>query len=215
MSKALKIFGVICGIAAFIFCLAGGLAVMDKSVENSALEGVGFFFIGMAFFAGPAVIILSLGGKPSTKVQATKRVVTSKARPESKGKPKSTPATGEAATVIYVGNLSPEANETVLKTAFSGFGEIKKVQIIKERSGRPKGFGFVEMLGKDQALAAIEALNGEELAGRPLKVNLAKPKGQGQGQGQGRGRSRNQNQNKEQVQDHSDNVSSRPPNIFE
>jgi len=212
MDKAIKIFALVCGITAFIFCLAGGLCFQDDMDR-----GLAFYFVGMAFFTGPLLIILVFGGIPSAK-PAAKMMPKSKGKPKGKpqkqAKQKTKPATGETATVIYVGNLSPEANETVLKTAFSGFGEIKKVQIIKERSGRPKGYGFVEMIGKDKALAAIESLNGEELAGRPLKVNLAKPKGQSQPRGRG-GKGRNQNKTQPQKDmGHSDNVTSRP-NIFE
>ncbi|MBW8017039.1 MAG: hypothetical protein FVQ82_12710 [Planctomycetes bacterium] len=145
----------------------------------------------MAFFVGPLLIILSLKcghptsaatQKPAQKKLQSKPVKKSKPAPgkaAAKGSAK-TESTGDV-TVIYVGNLSPEANETVLKTAFSGFGEIHKIKIIKDR-GRPKGFGFVEMHGRDQALKAIEAMNGEELAGRELKVNEAKQKPQGRRQ---------------------------------
>jgi len=184
MSKNLKIFGVICGILAFFFCLCSGAKLATATVEPVEIyNSFGFFIIGMAFFTGPLLVILSLrSGHTASKV--SKNLPTRNLKPVKKAKPApgkaaaKAPAKSESkdeVTVIYVGNLSPEANETVLKTAFSGFGEIHKIKIIKDR-GRPKGFGFVEMLDKEQALKAIEAMDGQELAGRPLKVNEAKAK---------------------------------------
>ena len=78
---------------------------------------------------------------------------------------------------IYVGNLSYTVTEDDLKAAFSEFGEVDSVNIIKDKfSGRSKGFGFVEMPNNSEADKAIEALNGTELKGRNLKVNQAKPR---------------------------------------
>ena len=78
---------------------------------------------------------------------------------------------------IYVGNLSYELAEDELKAAFQAHGEVESVNIVVDRyTGRAKGFGFVEMPEKEQALAAIEALNGKELAGRTIVVNEARPK---------------------------------------
>jgi RNA recognition motif-containing protein len=78
---------------------------------------------------------------------------------------------------IYVGNLSYELTEDDLRAAFQAHGEVESVNIIVDRNtGRAKGFGFVEMPEKDQAQAAIEALNGTDLGGRTLAVNEARPK---------------------------------------
>ena len=192
MSNFLKVFAVICGILAFFFCACSGYAMATaKEMDIAVYHSFGFFIIGMAFFTGPLLIILSLkSGHPISPAGGKPVSGKSKSRPAKKSKSASKkaspkPSGGSQAdddlTVIYVGNLSPEANETVLKTAFSGFGEIKKIKIIKDR-GRPKGFGFVEMQGREQALKAIEAMNGEELAGRELKVNEAKQKPKGQRQ---------------------------------
>jgi len=192
MSNFLKVFGVICGILAFFFCACSGAAMVKTAgAEEAIYRSFGFFIIGMAFFTGPLLIILSLKSGHSTATASGKPVSgKSKSRPVKKSKPavkkaSPKPAGGsqseEDLTIIYVGNLSPEANETVLNTAFSGFGEIKKIKIIKDR-GRPKGFGFVEMYGKDLAMKAIEAMNGQELAGRELRVNEAKPKTKGRSQ---------------------------------
>jgi RNA recognition motif-containing protein len=79
---------------------------------------------------------------------------------------------------IYIGNLSFETTEEQLCQAFEGFGEVSTVKIIADRySGKSRGFAFVEMSAEDEAAAAISGLNGQELNGRALNVNEAKPRG--------------------------------------
>ena len=81
---------------------------------------------------------------------------------------------------IYVGNLSRQADETVLRTLFSEFGEIKSVKIIKDNlSGESRGFAFVEMPDNVAGNQAIKALDSKEFENRRLKVNEAKPKSAG------------------------------------
>ena len=78
---------------------------------------------------------------------------------------------------IYIGNLSFDTTEDQLHQAFEGFGEVSTVKIITDRdSGQPRGFAFVEMSAKSEAIAALSGLNGQELNGRSLKVNEAKPR---------------------------------------
>ena len=87
---------------------------------------------------------------------------------------------------IYVGNLSYDASEADIRAAFERFGEVTSVNIIKDKfSGEPRGFGFVEMPAKDTAEAAIAGLNGQELKGRALSVNEARPRTEGGGGGGG------------------------------
>ena len=87
---------------------------------------------------------------------------------------------------IYVGNLSFDTTEENIRQAFEGFGEITSVNIIMDRdTGRPRGFGFVEMANKDEAMAAIAGLNGQELDGRTLNVNEARQREGGGGGGGG------------------------------
>jgi RNA recognition motif-containing protein len=87
---------------------------------------------------------------------------------------------------IYVGNLSSEVTDDELREAFEAFGQVESVNIVKDRySGHPRGFGFVEMPAKAEAQAAITGLNGEELKGRTLVVNEARPRSEG-GRGGGR-----------------------------
>ncbi len=95
---------------------------------------------------------------------------------------------------LYVGNMSFSTTEDTLREAFAQYGTVTKVQLIMDReTGRPRGFAFVEM--SDGADAAIQALNGAQLDGRPLTVNEAKPRedrgprggGGGGGGGGGRG----------------------------
>ncbi|MHB9154342.1 MAG: RNA recognition motif domain-containing protein [Endomicrobiales bacterium] len=89
---------------------------------------------------------------------------------------------------IYVGNLAREVTEDDLRQSFGQFGTVTSASIIKDKfTGEPRGFGFVEMASKEEGQAALAALNGKELKGRPLTVNEARPKGAG-GAGGGGGR---------------------------
>ena len=91
-------------------------------------------------------------------------------------------------TNIYVGNLSYEATEDDIRAAFEAHGEVSSVSIIMDKmTGRSRGFGFVEMPEKTQALAAITALNLQEVRGRAITVNEAKPKTEGGPRGGGGG----------------------------
>ena len=90
---------------------------------------------------------------------------------------------------IYIGNMSFDTTEDQLRQAFEGFGEVSSVSIITDKySGEPRGFAFVEMSSKDEAIAAISGLNGQDLNGRALNVNEAKPRPQGGNRGGGGGR---------------------------
>ena len=78
---------------------------------------------------------------------------------------------------IYVGNLPWSTSDQDLADAFGAYGAVEKASIISDRnSGRSKGFGFVTMNNDDEANKAIEAMNGHEMEGRPLRVNEARPK---------------------------------------
>ena len=89
---------------------------------------------------------------------------------------------------IYVGNLSYETTEEDLREAFSPFGQVDSISIIKDKfTGKSKGFGFVEMSDKTEAQAAIDNLNGKELKGRTLNVNEARPREEGNRRGGGGG----------------------------
>jgi RNA recognition motif-containing protein len=85
---------------------------------------------------------------------------------------------------IYVGNLSYEITEEDLRQEFLAFGEVTSVSIITDKySGRPKGFGFVEMATKSEAEAAITGLNGKILRDRTVVVNEARPRTDNRGGG--------------------------------
>jgi len=85
---------------------------------------------------------------------------------------------------IYVGNLSFNLTEDDLRTAFSAYGTVEKAAIITDKmSGQSRGFGFVEMPNREEAVKAIENLNGKDLKGRNLKVNEAQPRPAGGGGG--------------------------------
>lgn len=77
---------------------------------------------------------------------------------------------------IYVGNLSFQTSESALNEAFAAFGSVQSANLVMDReTGRPRGFGFVEMSDSD-AQKAISELNGKELDGRQLTVNEARPR---------------------------------------
>ena len=90
---------------------------------------------------------------------------------------------------IYVGNLSYNTMEDALRNLFAEHGEVEEVHVPTDRdSGRPRGFAFVTMPNQNEAQAAIAAVNGQELDGRVLNVNEARPKtGGGGGGGYGGG----------------------------
>jgi len=83
---------------------------------------------------------------------------------------------------IYVGNMSYTTTEETLTNAFSAHGAVESVRIITDReTGRAKGFAFVEMTNKDEAMNAISALNGTDIDGRTVTINEAAPKPNGGG----------------------------------
>jgi RNA recognition motif-containing protein len=89
---------------------------------------------------------------------------------------------------IYVGNLSYDVSEENLRQAFEAFGQVSSATILKDKySGQSKGFGFVEMPSAEEARSAINQLNGQELKGRTLNVNEARPRTEGGRGGGGRG----------------------------
>jgi RNA recognition motif-containing protein len=78
-------------------------------------------------------------------------------------------------TNIYVGNLTFDTDSTQLESLFSQHGQVTKAQVIADRdTGRSRGFGFVEMASSEDARKAISALDGKDLGGRQLTVNVAK-----------------------------------------
>ena len=78
---------------------------------------------------------------------------------------------------IYVGNLSYDVTQDDLSEVFAEYGTVKRVQLPTDReTGRPRGFGFVEMNNEAEEQKAIDALDGAEWMGRDIKVNKAKPR---------------------------------------
>lgn len=88
----------------------------------------------------------------------------------------------ESVMKIYVGNLSFSTSESRLRELFEEHGEVASASLVMDReTGRPRGFGFVEMNDDAQARAAMAALNGQNVDGRDLTVNEAKPREAGGG----------------------------------
>jgi RNA recognition motif-containing protein len=89
---------------------------------------------------------------------------------------------------IYVGNLPFSTTDDELRSLFSQYGQVVSVNLVTDReTGRPRGFGFVEMEGADEA---ISALDRKEFGGRVLTVNEARPRNDNGGGGGGGGRGR-------------------------
>jgi len=79
-------------------------------------------------------------------------------------------------TKLYVGNLPFTVTEEAVRNLFAPHGTVEKISLINDReTGRPRGFGFVEMSNAD-ASRAMQALNGQDFSGRPLKINEAQDK---------------------------------------
>lgn len=88
---------------------------------------------------------------------------------------------------LFVGNLSFNTTENDLQDAFAAHGTVVETNLMMDRvSGRPRGFGFVTMSSPEEAQKAIDALNGKEIDGRALTVNIARPREERPGGGGGR-----------------------------
>jgi RNA recognition motif-containing protein len=78
---------------------------------------------------------------------------------------------------LFVGNLSFDTTENDLQDAFAAHGTVTETNLMMDRAtGRPRGFGFITMSSPEEAQKAIEALNGAQLGGRALTVNIARPR---------------------------------------
>jgi RNA recognition motif-containing protein len=81
---------------------------------------------------------------------------------------------------IFVGNLAPQTTEDELLALFKTFGQVKSAQIVRELfTGASRGFGFIDMPGRQHSLAAIAGLNGKDLNGQALRVNEAQSRAGG------------------------------------
>src|SRR5436305_14287241 len=88
---------------------------------------------------------------------------------------------------LFVGNLSFNTTENDLNDAFGAHGTVTETNLMMDReTGRPRGFGFITMSSAEEAQKAIDALNGKDMDGRALTVNVAKPREERTGGGGGR-----------------------------
>jgi len=89
---------------------------------------------------------------------------------------------------LFVGNLSFNTTENDLNDAFGAHGTVTETNLMMDReTGRPRGFGFITMSSAEEAQKAIEAMNGKDMDGRALTVNIAKPREERTGGGGGGG----------------------------
>ena len=178
MSCGCKKLGVFLGVLAVIAFFGAAYVIMCPACDNDLQSSLGLFFIGMGFFGGSVVNLLSTCGSGSTASVSKPAKTAKSGKPASavKGKSPAKPKPDQDNKVaIYAGNLSPEATEEDVRRAFEPFGTITLINVVMDRpSGKCKGFAFVEMPVKKEAIAAIDALNGHELAGRKLKISVAR-----------------------------------------
>ena len=91
---------------------------------------------------------------------------------------------------LYVGNLSFQTTSSELEELFASIGVVESATVVEDRdTGRSRGFGFVEMATREDGEKAIAEYDGKDFAGRPIKVNEAKPREDRSGGGYGNGRS--------------------------
>ncbi len=87
---------------------------------------------------------------------------------------------------IYVGNLAGDVTEDDLRQVFEAFGQVETVNVMKDRfSGESRGFGFVDMPSRKDAISAIAGVNGKNVKGQALKVDEARPRQERRGGGGG------------------------------
>ena len=87
-------------------------------------------------------------------------------------------------TKLFVGNLDFKITENDLQDAFAAHGNVIETNLVTDRTtGRPRGFAFVTMGSPEEAQKAIDALNGKDLGGRTLNVNIARPREERSGGG--------------------------------
>jgi len=91
-------------------------------------------------------------------------------------------------TKLFVGNLDFKVTENDLQDAFAAYGTVTEANLVTDRAtGRPRGFAFVTMSSPEEAQKAIDGMNGKDLGGRALSVNIARPREERPGGGGGRG----------------------------
>jgi RNA recognition motif-containing protein len=91
-------------------------------------------------------------------------------------------------TKLFVGNLDFKVTENDLQDAFAAHGTVVEANLVTDRTtGRPRGFAFITMSSPEEAQKAIDGLNGKDLGGRALNVNIARPREEHSGGGGGRG----------------------------
>ena len=170
--------GKMLGFASVALCILAGIIAMAGNINVA----IGLFFIGSGLFYGSImskapVAAQAPASKPASAYQPKTRSSEPAKSVESKDQPeKSEPKPEKDNKVaIYAGNLSPEFTEEDVRRAFEPFGTVGTVNVVMDKpTGKCKGFAFVEMPVKEEAIAAIDGLNGHELAGRELKVSAAR-----------------------------------------
>jgi hypothetical protein len=147
--------------------------LFDGSTESAAVAlAVAAFICGMVVSCILCKIVRALRcGKGSCSCASHSK--SHQARPFEKRKPHPAPADGSVE--IYVGNLSYDLTEDILRKEFEAYGKVNSVRVVTHRqTGRSKGFGFVHMPDRAEAENAVKHLNDKDILGRKLRCNEAK-----------------------------------------
>jgi cold-inducible RNA-binding protein len=163
-----------------------GILDLVKPVFFSLRAGQNMIIYSMVFPRNGGAGRIKLRGAEALKGDILLSFIATDFFPGVPGIPREDPSSKETSMNIYVGNLSFTVTEQDLRAAFEVYGTVEKAAIITDKmTGQPRGFGFVEMPNKDEAVKAISGLNGKDLKGRNLKVNEAQPRPAGGGGGRG------------------------------
>lgn len=149
---------------------------MNETCQNPQM--CCYLAAAVGFIAGVIVtcIVCKLRkGSCSCKKGDARKPVQKKAGRDEQKFEKRHPAPADGSIEIYVGNLSYDLTEDLLRKEFEAYGTVNSARIITNRfNGKSKGFGFVHMPNREEADAAVKALNDKEILGRKLKCNEAK-----------------------------------------
>ena len=153
-------------------CVSGIVDLFQGSTQSSAIAvAVAAFVAGLVVAALLRKLFSPCGGRDRQVLRQVSRG--GEERPFEKRKPHPAPADGSVE--IYVGNLSYDMTEDQLRKEFEAYGKVNSARLITNRmTGRSKGFGFVQMPDRGEAMRAVAGINDKEFLGRRIKCNEAK-----------------------------------------
>lgn len=170
------------------FAECGSIVSARVQIDRNSGKSRGFGFVEFETVDGVNAAV-ALNGKKEIDGRAVNIDITSPKAPNQEKRAKAFgDTTGEPSLVLFVGNLSFNTTEDALWEVFSEYGEVKSVRLPTDReTQRPKGFGYVEFSDTASAKKALETVNGQDICGRPVRLDFSQPRGEGGGNGRGRG----------------------------